>query len=403
MTGDGFDDAFADDEAAELERARRRARRAMLRRERTDGAPEGAPAETDDRSALAPAGPDVAAEPGPERAPIAGTGEVAGQPAAEPHGAGGGGVPPRRPRSSRRGAAPASGGQLWARRALGIGALILVALVAYVGVTAVADRLDGGASDQQLGETASGAETTGKTIDVVIPEGLDRSQIAPEVKAAGVEGDYESASESVSKKVFDPADYGAESPSSLEGFLFPATYEIPRKKPTADELVGQQLTAFRDYFEQVDLKYAESKNLTPYDVVIIASMIEREVSVPSERKLVAAVIYNRLSQGMPLQIDATTRFATGNFDQPLTESELASDSPYNTRINPGLPPGPIGNPGLASLKAAASPAKEDFLFYVVEPGTCNRHVFTASQAEFDQAAAEYQAALEEQGGSPTSC
>ena len=92
-------------------------------------------------------------------------------------------------------------------------------------------------------------------------------------------------------------------------------------------------------------------------MLIIASMIEREVQVPEERKLVAAVIYNRLQAGMPLGIDATIRYATGNCDEPLSESELATDSPYNTRVNPGLPPGPIGNPGLASIEAAAHPAQ----------------------------------------------
>ena len=94
-----------------------------------------------------------------------------------------------------------------------------------------------------------------------------------------------------------------------------------------------------------------------YDVVIIASMIEREVLVPKERPLVAAVIYNRLSQGMPLGIDATLRYDLDNFDEPLTESDLATDSPYNTRLVTGLPPTPIANPGLDSLKAAADPAE----------------------------------------------
>ena len=105
------------------------------------------------------------------------------------------------------------------------------------------------------------------------------------------------------------------------------------------------------------MSYARSKNLTTYDVLIIASMIEREVQVPKERKLVAAVIYNRLHDGMPLQIDATIRFATDNYTKPLTASDLQLDSPYNTYTNSGLPPGPIGNPGLASIQAAAHPAR----------------------------------------------
>ena len=131
------------------------------------------------------------------------------------------------------------------------------------------------------------------------------------------------------------------------------------------------------------MSYAKSKNLTVYDVLTIASMIEDEAGVPSQRKLVAAVIYNRLHEGMPLGIDATIRFATGNYTQPLTESELAVDSPYNTRTNAGLPPGPIDSPGLASIEAAAHPAKGDYLFYVIKPDTCNELAFSKTEAEFE--------------------
>jgi UPF0755 protein len=239
-----------------------------------------------------------------------------------------------------------------------------------------------------------------RTITVVIPEGYSREQIAKLAADAGVEGDYKKAS--AKAKGFDPAKYGGPGSGDLEGFLFPATYEL-EPGSTAADLVDQQLAAFEDNIKQVDLGYAKSKNLDVYDVLTIASMIDREVQVPRERELVSAVIYNRLSAGEPLGIDATIRYATGNFDKPLTESELAIDSPYNTRLNAGLPPTPIGNPGLASIKAAAKPAKVDYRFYVVKPGTCGEHVFTASEAEFEQAADRYQEALEAEGGSPTEC
>ena len=153
----------------------------------------------------------------------------------------------------------------------------------------------------------------------------------------------------------------------------------------------------------MDLDYAQSKNLTTYDVVKIASMIDREVQVPDERELVSAVIYNRLEDGTPLGIDATLRYALDNYDKPLTESDLQSDTSYNTRLVAGLPPTPIGNTGLASLQAAADPAKVDYLYYVVKPCGGGSHVFTASASEFEQAAADYQQALKEQGGSPTDC
>ena len=141
----------------------------------------------------------------------------------------------------------------------------------------------------------------------------------------------------------------------MEGFLFPAGYEFTQAT-TAKELVADQLEAFRERFGSVDLSYARSKNLTPYDILIIASMIEEETAVPRERRLVAAVIYNRLRNRMPLGIDATIRYG---LDIPgtesLTKAALRSQSPYNTRIHTGLPPTPITNPGLASIKAAAEP------------------------------------------------
>jgi uncharacterized YceG family protein len=171
-------------------------------------------------------------------------------------------------------------------------------------------------------------------------------------------------------------------PPHLEGFLFPATYEFT-KRTTTRQLVNHQLAAFRKSWAGVNLRYARSKNLTPYDVLIIASMIEKEVVAPEERPLVAAVIYNRLKAGMTLGIDATLRYG---LDIPPTESirqsQLDSDNPYNTRKLGGLPPTPIANPGLASLQAAAHPAKVDYLFFVRKPDKVH-HFFTASETEFE--------------------
>ena len=243
--------------------------------------------------------------------------------------------------------------------------------------------------------------TSKRTISVTIPEGLSRSETASVVEAAGIPGDYMDAT--VAVKGFNPNEYGAQGRAeNLEGFLFPATYEL---KPTADveDLVAEQLGAFEDNIAGVNMKYAKSKNLTTYDVLTIASMVEREVSIPSERKTVAAVIYNRLKMGEPLGIDATIRFALDNWTEPLTESDLATDSPYNTRLNGGLPPGPIGNPGLASIEAAASPADTDVWLYVVKPGTCGEHVFSSSLEEHNANVEKYQQAQEAAGGSPTEC
>src|SRR5262249_24743066 len=132
------------------------------------------------------------------------------------------------------------------------------------------------------------------------------------------------------------------------------------------------------------LRYAHSKNLTQYDVLIIASMVEKEAVVDSERPLVAAVIYNRLHARMPLQIDATVRYALHvPGTKALTESELANPTPYNTRIHAGLPPTPIANPGLPSILAAAQPAKVKYLYFVAKPDH-RHHFFTASYTEFQR-------------------
>jgi uncharacterized YceG family protein len=238
-------------------------------------------------------------------------------------------------------------------------------------------------------------------VRITIPEGLSRDEIAPIVKKAGIEGDYLKATSD--RGLIPFRRYGAEGePESLEGFLFPATYEFKRAGGLR-ALVSQQVAAFKQRLDGVNLSYARKKNLTVFDVVTIASMVEREAQVPRDRPLIAAVIYNRLREGQPLGIDATIRYATGNWAKPLTQSELASDTPYNTRKNAGLPPGPIGNPGLDSIKAAARPAQVDYLYYVVKPGTCGEHAFSSTFEEFEQDRQRYEAAREAAGRSPTNC
>jgi peptidoglycan lytic transglycosylase G len=240
-----------------------------------------------------------------------------------------------------------------------------------------------------------------RTLSVTIPEGYTRSQAAQLVEADGVPGSYTGAT--VRSKYLHPAQYGGRGAKDLEGFLFPDTFELKPSAPVAD-LVQLQLRDFKRRIKGVNMRYAKSKNLTVYDVLTIASMVEREAGVPSQRKLVASVIYNRLHEGMPLGIDATIRFATGNYTKPLTESELATDSPYNSRTNVGLPPGPINSPGLDAIEAAAHPAKTGYLFYVTTPGACGKLTFAKTEAEFEAAVEKYNSAREAAGGnSPDTC
>ncbi len=238
------------------------------------------------------------------------------------------------------------------------------------------------------------------TVTVTIPEGLSRQEIAARVASLDLRGSYLVASRR--SGLLDPHAYGGPArPPSLEGFLFPATYQLAPGTPVS-ALVQQQLIAFRRTLAMVPMADARRHNLTPWDVVVIASMVEREAAVARDRPLIAAVIWNRLHDHIPLGIDATLRYALNDWTRSLTVSELRNPSPYNTRIHQGLPPGPIGNPGLASLEAAANPAHVGYLYYVVKPGGCGAHVFSSSYSQFLRDVAAYDRALAT-GKSPTAC
>ncbi|HEX3806982.1 MAG TPA: endolytic transglycosylase MltG [Gaiellaceae bacterium] len=156
---------------------------------------------------------------------------------------------------------------------------------------------------------------------------------------------------------------------NMEGFLFPSEYAFDVTTLGAN-IVANQISAFCGEWSKLDLSYARSKNLTPYDVLKIASMVEEEAALPGDRPKIAAVIYNRLRLRIPLGIDATLRYGLKiPPDKSITEAELQSDNPYNTRKFPGLPPTPIGNPGFPSLKAAAHPVKAGWLYYARVPNT----------------------------------
>jgi uncharacterized YceG family protein len=235
-------------------------------------------------------------------------------------------------------------------------------------------------------------------VRVVVPEGRSRREVSG-IVGNRLRGDYITATRQ--SQLLDPRAYGAKSASSLEGFLFPATYELKKGKPTS-ALVAEQLTSFKRNFRGIDLAFARRRHLTAYDVLTIASMIDREAAVARERPMIASVIYNRLREGIPLGIDATIRFATNNWSRPLTESQLGIDSPYNTRTRRGLPPGPIGSPGLASIRAAARPARTTYLFYVVKPGTRGEHSFSRTDAQFQRDVQRYNRERAKRGGrSPT--
>ncbi len=306
-------------------------------------------------------------------------------------------VRPSGPGGPRPPKQPSGGMPNWLRWLIALVLIALIVVGAVVAVPKLVDRISGDDEPAPIQEQQKPVRTTTLTI----PEGYTRAQIAGLAKDAGLKGNYEKETKRA-PKAFKAEKKGAPADASLEGFLFPSTYELTRRA-SVNDLIDQQLTAFNTNIAQVNLKKAKKANLTEYDVVIVASMIEREVMVAEERAVVAAVIYNRLRDGIPLGIDATLRYHLDNFDEPLTESDLATDSPYNTRLAQGLPPTPIANPGLASLEAAANPTNDDYLYYVVKPNTCGEHFFTNDYDEFLAASEEYNSAREAEGKAPTDC
>jgi cell division protein YceG involved in septum cleavage len=301
-------------------------------------------------------------------------------------------LPPRLP--PPRVPAPKSG--RWGAR-LRVGALLMAVVAVLGGLVALFVHVHSKASAKPPAPIA--------VVSVTIPEGETAAQIAQIAAAKGLTGSYLRAASKAARHsvLLDPTDYGAPRANrSLEGFLFPATYEMYAGAP-ARQLLAKQLTAFGENFGSVQERRARALHVTPYQLLIVASMVEREALLARDRPRVAAVIYNRLRLGMALGIDSTIRYALHDFSKPLTEAQLHIDSPYNTRIHHGLPPTPISNPGLAAIDAAAHPAHVPYLYYVNGADGCGELVFSTSYAEFERNATAYQQALAKHGGRVPSC
>lgn len=215
---------------------------------------------------------------------------------------------------------------------------------------------------------------------LTITEGHTRQYVAALLHAQHIGGNY--LAETRSSPLLDPHQYGApRNVRTLEGFLFPDTFSLVDPIRTS-QLVADQLRDFKRRFATVGLGYAHRLHLSDYQVLIVASLIEAEAASQRARPLIASVIYNRLHDHMMLQFDSTARYATGNFTKPLTVSQLQSRSPYNTHTHFGLPPTPIDSPGLASLQAAAHPARSAYLYFFAKPCT-DQTVFANNYAQFE--------------------
>ena len=262
-------------------------------------------------------------------------------------------------------------------------AALLVLLAALIGLGfAIAQVRDRGG-----GKQTPTVVVAAKPFRIVFPEGFTRRDMASRVKSvAQIAAHERGRTPLLSERSYLAVTAGKDlipgfGRRPLEGFLFPATYQFTART-TSRELMAAQLKAFRKNWATINLAYARSKNLTPYDVLTIASMIEKEAVAPEERPKIARVIYNRLHHRMPLGIDATVRYGFNvPGTQSLLESQLNSNNPYNTRRLLGLPPTPIANPGLASIQAAAHPVAGDWLYFVRKRDKIH-HYFTNNYNDF---------------------
>lgn len=222
-------------------------------------------------------------------------------------------------------------------------------------------------------------------VRMTIPEGLTVAQAAARVGQqthVTAEQFLEAAVPATVRPAILPPDAG-----SLEGFLYPQTYQVVEREAAAD-LVRRMVAQFEKETADAPWEQAQVLGVTPYQVLVIASLIEEEAKTEEDRSLISAVIHNRLRRGMRLEIDATVQYAVSKYEgQPLTQSDLAHDSPYNTRLHPGLPPTPIASPRAGSVVAALRPADSDALYFVLSPD-CRRHLFTADYDEFLRGKAE---------------
>jgi UPF0755 protein len=215
---------------------------------------------------------------------------------------------------------------------------------------------------------------------VAIPEGWTIDRIAARVEdKTGVSAAEFSRLAKQDAREFDFPFLADNHTGSLEGYLFPKTYRV-REGTSAADIIHMMLKQYGKEIVAVDYSYARSRNLTPHEVLTIASIIEREASVAKDRPLVASVIYNRLRAKMRLQLDSTVMYVIGNREK-LFLRDLKVVSPYNTYLHAGLPPGPIASPGLASIQAAARPATSKYVYYIMDHKDGSQS-FTATYAEF---------------------
>lgn len=225
------------------------------------------------------------------------------------------------------------------------------------------------------------------TVNFTIPEGYTIYQTARAVADKGL-GDYDTLVSLIEAADFDYdfLDGAQDNKNRLEGYLFPNTYTIDEGM-SEEQIIKVMLSQFekQPYKTYGDARSKYSLN----EIITVASIIERECKVDEERPLVASVIYNRLAKGMPLQMCSTVQYVLGKQKEVLTYADTKIDSPYNTYINAGLPPGPICSPGLAAVQAALNPADTDYLYFVLSEKLDGTSNFSSDYAKFERDKAAY--------------
>ena len=227
---------------------------------------------------------------------------------------------------------------------------------------------------------------------VTVPEGLTLREVADLLEKAEIARKERLLAEAASQELLSQLELEGK---GIEGYLFPDTYYFP-PSTTEREILIEMVEQFHDVFNSMMQEQSKELGLTPHEVVIIASLIEKETGVESERPLVSAVFHNRLKIKMPLQSDPTVIYGLPNFSGNLTRKNLQSPSSYNTYRIKGLPPGPICNPGLSSLKAALSPAPTPYLYFVSKND--GSHFFSVDLKDHNQAVKLYQGGGRRAGG-----
>jgi conserved hypothetical protein, YceG family len=261
-------------------------------------------------------------------------------------------------------------------------------------------------NDEIIAMLNEGRTVKPETFRFTIPEGYTIEKIADKLAAEGLvdKSSFLALADSAEARGWSSA--AASVPEDeqllhpLEGYLFPETYEMEAHSTEADILkrmmaeLDRKLNQLPENWQDI----LEERNMTLHDLLTVASLIEREVAVAEERPIVASVIYNRLKEGMPLQIDATVQYALGGTKERLLEEDLEIDSPYNTYKIPALPPGPIASPSLSAIQAALEPEETEYLYYVTKKDGSRTHLFAKTFKEHQENIRKSEAMAAQGGG-----